>query len=117
MTATVYASTDARDTDWGVMLLDVFPDGHAERVQDGLARARFRQGMDKQVLLTPGSGDFLGAVPQVRPEPQHRWEQRDRFDLGGGTPAVVSRRGAPDASDAAGDPAVTRLKSSSWAKV
>ncbi len=54
MTATVYASSDAKDTDWGVMLLDVFPDGHAERVQDGLARARFRDGMDKQVPLVPG---------------------------------------------------------------
>jgi putative CocE/NonD family hydrolase len=54
MTATVYASTDAKDTDWGVMLLDVFPDGHAERVQDGLARARFREGMDREVPLVPG---------------------------------------------------------------
>jgi hypothetical protein len=54
MSATVWASSDAKDTDWGVMLLDVFPDGHAERVQDGLARARFRQGMDKEVPLTPG---------------------------------------------------------------
>jgi putative CocE/NonD family hydrolase len=32
----------------------VFPDGHAERVQDGLARARFRQGMDREVPLVPG---------------------------------------------------------------
>jgi uncharacterized protein len=38
-----------------VMLLDVFPDGHAQRVQDGIARARFRKGFDKEVLLTPGS--------------------------------------------------------------
>jgi Predicted acyl esterases len=36
-----------------VMLLDVFPDGHAERVQDGVVRARFRQGNDKEVMLTP----------------------------------------------------------------
>ncbi|HEY6826719.1 MAG TPA: CocE/NonD family hydrolase [Gemmatimonadaceae bacterium] len=55
MAATLWAATDAKDTDWNVMLLDVFPDGHAERVQDGLARARFRQGFDKEVLLTPGS--------------------------------------------------------------
>jgi len=55
MSATLWAATDARDTDWNIMLLDVFPDGHAERVQDGVARARFRQGFDKQVLLTPGS--------------------------------------------------------------
>jgi putative CocE/NonD family hydrolase len=55
MSATLWASTDARDTDWDVMLLDVFPDGHAERVQDGLARARFRKGFDRELPLTPGS--------------------------------------------------------------
>ena len=55
MSATLWATTDAKDTDWNVMLLDVFPDGHAERVQDGLARARFRRGFDRQSLLTPGS--------------------------------------------------------------
>jgi putative CocE/NonD family hydrolase len=55
MSATVWAATDAKDTDWNVMLLDVFPDGHAERVQDGIMRARFRQGFDKEVPLTPGS--------------------------------------------------------------
>ena len=54
MTATLWASSDARDTDWTVMLLDVWPDGHAERVQDGIARARFRQGMDREVPLVPG---------------------------------------------------------------
>ena len=55
MSATLWAASDAKDTDWNVMLLDVFPDGHAERVQDGVARARFRKGNDREVLLTPGS--------------------------------------------------------------
>ncbi|MBK5187308.1 MAG: CocE/NonD family hydrolase [Gemmatimonadaceae bacterium] len=55
MSATLWAATDARDTDWMLMLLDVFPDGHAERVQDGVARARFRRGFEREVLLTPGS--------------------------------------------------------------
>ena len=55
MSATLWAATDARDTDWNLMLLDVFPDGHAQRVQDGVARARFRHGFDKEVFLTPGS--------------------------------------------------------------
>ena len=54
MSATLWASSDARDTDWAIMLLDVFPDGHAERVQDGFVRARFRKGMDREVLLVPG---------------------------------------------------------------
>ena len=57
MSATVWASSDARDTDWAVMLLDVFPDGHAERVQDGFARARFRKGMDHEVPLVPGQAE------------------------------------------------------------
>ena len=48
MSATLWAATDAKDTDWNVMLLDVFPDGHAERVQDGVARARFRQGLTRR---------------------------------------------------------------------
>ncbi|MEP7065912.1 MAG: CocE/NonD family hydrolase [Gemmatimonadota bacterium] len=55
MSASLWAATDAKDTDWNVMLLDVFPDGHAQRVQDGVMRARFRKGFDKEVLLTPGS--------------------------------------------------------------
>ena len=54
MTATVWAASDAKDTDWNVMLLDVFPNGRAERVQDGVARARFRNGFDKEVPLTLG---------------------------------------------------------------
>jgi uncharacterized protein len=54
MTATLWAATDARDTDWNVMLLDVSPDGRAERVQDGVVRARFRRGFDRPALLTPG---------------------------------------------------------------
>ena len=55
MSATLWAASDAKDTDWDVMLVDVFPDGHAERVQDGVARARFRKGNDREVMLTPGS--------------------------------------------------------------
>jgi len=55
MSATLWAASDAKDTDWNVMLLDVFPDGHAERVQDGVARARFRKGNDREVPLAPGS--------------------------------------------------------------
>ncbi len=55
MSATLWAATDAKDTDWMVMLLDVFPDGRAERIQDGVMRARFRKGFDREVLLEPGS--------------------------------------------------------------
>lgn len=54
MTATLWAATDAKDTDWNVMILDVHPDGRAVRIQDGVARARFRNGFDRPSLLAPG---------------------------------------------------------------
>jgi putative CocE/NonD family hydrolase len=54
MSATLWATSDARDADWNVMLLDVAPDGHAQRVQDGVMRARFRHGFDHAVPLAPG---------------------------------------------------------------
>ena len=54
MSATIWAATDARDTDWNVMLLHVYPDGRARRLQDGVMRARFRHGFDRPELLVPG---------------------------------------------------------------
>ena len=129
MSATLWAATDAKDTDWNVMLLDVFPDGHAERVQDGLARARFRQGFDKEVLLTPGSVErydidlwftsrvfaarppaagerLVGAVPEVRPQPEHRRQQRARQHVRRRASAAAARRRASVARRAAGRPEV-----------
>ncbi|MEP7346051.1 MAG: CocE/NonD family hydrolase [Gemmatimonadaceae bacterium] len=54
MNATLWAATDARDTDWHVMVHDVFPDGRALRIQDGIMRARFRNGFDRIALPEPG---------------------------------------------------------------
>jgi len=36
------------------MVQHVYPDGRAERIQDGVMRARFRDGFDRPSLLTPG---------------------------------------------------------------
>ncbi len=54
LSVTLWAATDARDTDWHAMLLDVYPDGHAYRIQDGITRARFRQGFDREVFPVRG---------------------------------------------------------------
>jgi hypothetical protein len=35
------------------MLQHVYPDGRAERIQDGVLRARFRDGFDRPSLLKP----------------------------------------------------------------
>ncbi|MCL6548982.1 MAG: CocE/NonD family hydrolase, partial [Alicyclobacillus sp.] len=36
-------------------LHDVWPDGYAQRLCDGMVRVRFRHGMDRPVLLQPGT--------------------------------------------------------------
>ncbi|MBZ5548736.1 MAG: CocE/NonD family hydrolase [Acidobacteriia bacterium] len=50
---TLYAASTATDTDFTAKLIDVWPDGFAERLSDGIVRARFRKGMDKEELIQP----------------------------------------------------------------
>lgn len=50
----LFASSSARDTDWTAKVLDVHPDGYAQRLNDGIVRARFRKSLEREELLTPG---------------------------------------------------------------
>jgi uncharacterized protein len=50
----LYASSSAADTDFMAMLLDVHPSGFAQRLCDGMVRARFRDGMDRPAPIEPG---------------------------------------------------------------
>ncbi len=50
----VHISSDTVDLDVMAKLLDLFPDGRAERVVDGMVRGRYRRGMGPQALLEPG---------------------------------------------------------------
>ncbi len=50
---TLWAASDAPDTDFVARLVDVHPDGFAQNLTDGIIRARFRDG-DTPKLLTPG---------------------------------------------------------------
>lgn len=50
----LYASSSAKDTDFMGMLIDVWPEGYAQRLIDGMVRARYRDGMDKASLIEPG---------------------------------------------------------------
>lgn len=49
----LFAATDGPDTDWMIKLVDVYPDGYAMPISEGILRARFHQGLDKISLLTP----------------------------------------------------------------
>ncbi len=60
---TLYVSSDARDTDFTVKLVDVHPDGTAYNVDDTIFRARYREGYDRQVLMKNGE------VYEIQPTP------------------------------------------------
>jgi len=52
--AEIFASSTARDTDFILRVSDVYPDGRSMLLMDYPLRARYREGFEKQVLLTPG---------------------------------------------------------------
>lgn len=50
----LYVSSSAMDSDFTGKLVDVYPDGTAFNVQEGILRARYREGFDKKVLMKAG---------------------------------------------------------------
>jgi len=50
----LYVSSDARDTDFTVKLIDVDEEGRAFNLDDAILRARYRDGFDRQVWMTDG---------------------------------------------------------------
>jgi len=52
---TLYVSSDAKDTDFTVKLLDVYPDGPAYNLDETIQRLRYRDGYDKPLAwMEPG---------------------------------------------------------------
>jgi uncharacterized protein len=49
ITPTLYVSSDAKDTDFTVKVLDVYPDGRAYNLDESIQRMRYRDGYDKPV--------------------------------------------------------------------
>ena len=77
---TLYASSDARDTDFTVKVLDVYPDGRAFNLDESIQRMRYRDGYDKplawmekgkiyKVTLQPlNTSNYFAAGHRVRIE-------------------------------------------------
>jgi hypothetical protein len=51
---TLYASSDAPDTDFTAKLVDVEPDGYCANIAEGLIRARYRNDRSVEEFLEPG---------------------------------------------------------------
>ncbi len=54
ITVKLFASSDRLDTDFAVILTDVYPDGRSIILADGMIRARYREAKTYQVPLEPG---------------------------------------------------------------
>ncbi len=52
--AVLYIASSARDTDFTAKLVDVFPNGAARNLTDGILRLRYRNSLEKPELATPG---------------------------------------------------------------
>jgi putative CocE/NonD family hydrolase len=50
----LYASSSAVDTDFTAKLVDVWPNGLAQNLTDGILRARFRNSQEKSEFMNPG---------------------------------------------------------------
>ena len=102
ITPTLYVSSDAKDTDFTVKVLDVYPDGRAYNLDESIQRMRYREGYDKppvwmekdkvyKVTLQPlNTSNYFAAgppaadrgveqqLPAVRSQPEHGREQLRR---------------------------------------
>jgi putative CocE/NonD family hydrolase len=54
ITVNLWASSSAVDTDFTGKLVDVWPDGRAYNVVEGIVRARYRNSISKPELIEPG---------------------------------------------------------------
>jgi putative CocE/NonD family hydrolase len=61
--ATLYVSSDAKDTDFTVKLVDVHPDGGAWNVDDTILRTRYRDGYENPEMMQGGE------VYELKPSP------------------------------------------------
>lgn len=54
LSARIVAASSAPDTDFMVAVFDVWPNGYVQRLNDGMVRARFRNGWERAEPIEPG---------------------------------------------------------------
>ncbi len=93
----VYVSSDRTDTDFTAKLCDLYPDGRAMLICDGVLRARHRYSMETEEFMTPGE-IYLMAIDL--------WETSFVFTEGHQILLAISSSNHPryDANPNTGDP-------------
>lgn len=61
--ATLFVSSNAKDTDFTIKIIDVYPDGTAYNLDETIQRVRYREGYDKEVFMKKGEVYQLDLTP------------------------------------------------------
>jgi putative CocE/NonD family hydrolase len=102
---TLFVSSSARDTDFTGKLVDVFPDGRAIFLTDGILRARYHRSLAEPELLTPERVYEITIDMSVTSNvflPGHRIRLEvsssnfPRFDRNGNTGGVIAETSEAD---------------------
>ncbi len=59
----LYVSSSAKDTDFTIKIIDVYPDGTAYNLDETIQRVRYREGYDKEVFMEKGEVYKLELTP------------------------------------------------------
>jgi putative CocE/NonD family hydrolase len=59
----LYVSSDVKDTDVTIKLIDVYPDGSAYNLDETIQRVRYREGYDKEVFMEKGEVYEVNLTP------------------------------------------------------
>ena len=65
ITTTLYVSSDVKDTDFTIKLIDVYPDGRAYNLDETIQRVRYREGYEKEVFMEKGKVYKLDLTPMA----------------------------------------------------
>ena len=65
VSVSLYLSSDAKDTDLTIKLLDVYPDGTAYNLDESIQRARWRDGWESPSFLQPDNVVKVDVGPMV----------------------------------------------------
>lgn len=63
--ATLYVSSDVKDTDFTIKLIDVYPDGTSYNLDETIQRVRYREGYDKEVFMEKGEVYKVDLTPMA----------------------------------------------------
>lgn len=61
--STLYLSSDVKDTDLTIKIIDVYPDGTAYNLDETIQRVRYREGYDKEVFMEEGKVYKIALTP------------------------------------------------------